>query len=62
MRKDWCLWGDECKELCNECDYYSPIDENTPREYEESLRERINEYEQMIEDYSDRSVFDEDIG
>ena len=51
-----CIWADQCGEECEgRCSDYSTIDESkeAKKHYEKILRENAEEYQQMIQDYSD---------
>lgn len=46
-----CYWADKCPDAGKRCEYYDPIigGENiVRREYEESLKERVEEYNDLV--------------
>lgn len=54
-RKD-CIWYDQCGSGCQwECEDYSPADDAAENEafYQSTLEENVQEYEEIIEEYSD---------
>ena len=53
-----CIWYDQCGSECQgKCDDYSPADdagENEVLFYQGVLKENAQEYEKVIQEYSDR--------
>ena len=49
-----CYWYFKCKNHENQCEYYDPIYEFENliirKEYEESLKERVEDYQEIIEE------------
>ncbi len=53
-----CIWHEQCGSEClGRCEDYSPVDESEGNEefYWGILAENAQEYEKVIQDYSDRS-------
>jgi hypothetical protein len=51
-----CYWADKCPDAGKRCEYYDPIigGENiVRREYEESLKERVEEYNDLVREQQD---------
>lgn len=52
-----CIWYDQCGSECQgKCDDYSPADDAGENEvfYQSVLKENAQEYEKLIQEYSDR--------
>lgn len=52
-----CIWYDQCGSECQgKCDDYSPADDAGENEvfYQSILKENAQEYEKVIQEYSDR--------
>ena len=52
-----CIWYDQCGSECQgKCDDYSPADDAGENEvfYQSVLKENAQEYEKVIQEYSDR--------
>lgn len=52
-----CIWYDQCGLECRgKCDDYSPADDPGENEvfYQGVLKENVQEYEKVIQEYSDR--------
>lgn len=46
-----CYWHDKCPDAGKRCEYYDPVygaEHIIEREYEESLKERVDEYEDAV--------------
>lgn len=51
-----CYYADKCPDAGKRCEYYDPIigEENiVRREYEESLKERVEEYNDLVREQQD---------
>lgn len=51
-----CYWFDKCQDAEKRCEYYDPVvcGENIiRREYEESLKERVEEYNDLVIEQSE---------
>ena len=51
-----CYWFDKCQDAERRCEYYDPVvcGENIiRREYEESLKERVEEYNDLVIEQSE---------
>lgn len=58
IARENCIWYEQCgSECCGKCEDYSPADESEENEefYKGILAENAQEYEKVIQDYSDRS-------
>lgn len=51
-----CYWADKCPDAGKRCEYYDPIigrENIVRREYEESLKERVEEYNDLVREQQD---------
>lgn len=50
---DGCIWEDQCmfSGIC--CKHYSPLDDFSTLDYLEDMADRLWDYQQMCEEYSD---------